>query len=509
MSTDDKNLRRFNGEDDDPGKALKKWKLWAKAKMLTFKDFKPEQEGPWIFTLLDGRAWDACEHLTLEDLSKADGAAKLWKVLESRFPEKEAFDQLGEALGSVFSLAAQDGEDLKTWAGRVRDTFDQCARKGQLTFPGEAKGWILLHCAGLSEGQRAIVKAKTQGELEFSKVAQALRSCFPDYKAPAGKKRAVGVFQVDEVTDQVSRNYDELDDEYIHGVEAFLSEHQTSTGDHDDDDVFSEGEVAEALAVSWGERRREIAKLRQSRQFGGVNKEKRSFKVEVEELKKRTRCRRCLKIGHWARECRNPPADKSQSQSAQASSSSATGAGYVQHVDDPGEEMTPSFVGAAELLLCEDENKKDAAHQVLASGLVSSPGFGVIDSGCGKTLIGSETLARLETMIYAAGFGSVKRREEANLFRFGNGMTERSTEVATIPVGIAKTYGTIDAAVIEGQAPLLLGRPTLVKMGVHLDFTSNVMSFMDQSTKMEVNSAGQLLVDLMDFPEKPHSENMT
>jgi hypothetical protein len=127
-----------------------------------------------VFTLLDGKAWDACEHLSLEKLSAPGGEDEVWSLLEARFPEKEPYDQMGEALGAVFALAARDGEDLKSWTGRVRDTFDQCQRKGDVKFPPEAKGWILLHCAGMSEEQRAIVKAKSQGRLDFEVVSQAL-----------------------------------------------------------------------------------------------------------------------------------------------------------------------------------------------------------------------------------------------------------------------------------------------------------------------------------------------
>ena len=324
---------------------LKRWKLWAKAKLLTFKGFRAEQRGPWLFTLLEGKAWDACEHLSLEDLSKEGGEEALWKILEPRFPEKEPYDQMGEALGAVFALAAKENEDLKSWTGRVRDTFDQCQRKGQVTFPSQAKGWILLHCAGMSEEQRAIVKAKTQGQLDFEVVSQALRSCFPEFKAPAGRKKAIGMFQVDEIAEinTSGRQADEDDIDFA-DVEAFLSEHQQVVGS--DEPTFSETEAAEALAVSWSERRKEIAKLQQGRQFGSVHKEKRSFRVEVEELKKRTKCRRCGKIGQWQRECKAPVPDKT---TAASSSSQPTGAGYVQHEADAPE---PTFVGAAEVFNC-------------------------------------------------------------------------------------------------------------------------------------------------------------
>lgn len=494
---DDRNLKRYDGEGDDPGKSLRKFKLWASARMLTYKDLKSEQKGPWLFTLLDGKAWDACEHLSIEDISKPGGDLELWKLLEARFPEKEAYDQMGEALGAVFALAANESENLKSWTGRVRDTFEQCRRKGDVTFPAEAKGWILLHCCGMTEEQRAIVKAKTQGKLDFEVVSAALRSCFPDYKAPSGRKRATAAY-VAEASNLGPPATEDVDEDAFEDVEAFLSEHKVADIMEPEDMPFTEQEAAEALAISWSERRKEIAKVRQARQFGTpAHKDRRSFRVEVEEMKRRTSCNRCGKVGHWARECRAPPKDKGQNPrgapaaSSTGASGSQHGAGYVQWDDNIEEE--PSFVGACEVMQATDQ---------LAAGLVSSPGYGVIDSGCGKTLIGENTLHQLERMVKDKGYGTVKRRAQDNVFRFGNGMTERATELARIPVGIAGTYGVIEAAIIAGAAPLLLGRPTRVKMGVKLDFNNNCMSFLERSTTMQVNQAGQLLVDILDYPTK-------
>ena len=69
--------------------------------MVTYKDLKPEQCGPCVFTLLDGKAWDAVEHLVLDKLSSPEGEAEICKLLEARFPEKEPYHQMGEALGAV------------------------------------------------------------------------------------------------------------------------------------------------------------------------------------------------------------------------------------------------------------------------------------------------------------------------------------------------------------------------------------------------------------------------
>ena len=65
------------------------------------------------------------EHLRLEDISKEDGDAAIWELLHERFPEKKPHDQMGDALGEVFGLAAKDGESMKEWTARVMETARQ------------------------------------------------------------------------------------------------------------------------------------------------------------------------------------------------------------------------------------------------------------------------------------------------------------------------------------------------------------------------------------------------
>ena len=65
-------FKRFSGENLD-GKELKKWKLWAQAKMASTRDLSKAQKGPWVFTLLDGLALETVEHLTLAQLMEDDG----------------------------------------------------------------------------------------------------------------------------------------------------------------------------------------------------------------------------------------------------------------------------------------------------------------------------------------------------------------------------------------------------------------------------------------------------
>jgi len=141
---------------------------------------------------------------------------------------------------------------------------------------------------------------------------------------------------------------------------------------------------------------------------------------------------------------------------------------------------------------------------VCAAGLVSSPGWGAIDTGCGRTLIGSQTLDELNQKLIALGKSPAKEYAAINRFRFGNGQEETSERAVRIPVAISGTPGLIDAAVISGQAPLLLGRPTLEKLHVQLDFRSASMKLLkpEIDASMVTNDAGQLLVNILDFKQK-------
>lgn len=175
--------KRFSGDQAD-GKEYRRWKLWCEAKMASStKELGPKQRGPFVFCLLDGLALETVEHVTLDMLRQDNGDRHIWDALDERFPDKQQHDWLTECLREVFHVSAAEGESLKNWTSRVQEVFSKCKRKVAVDFPTEARGWICLNASGLSEDQRAIVTAKTQGKMDLETVIAAMRSCFPDFKA--------------------------------------------------------------------------------------------------------------------------------------------------------------------------------------------------------------------------------------------------------------------------------------------------------------------------------------
>ena len=101
-------------------------------------------------------------------------------------------------------------------------------------------------------------------------------------------------------------------------------------------------------------------------------------------------------------------------------------------------------------------NHTPASEPSMEVMLVSSPGYGIVDSGCGRTLIGQETLNGFMRLFHPLKLPAPDTKPDSNLFKFGNGSEEWSERAVVMPVGLFGRRGTIETSVIKGKAPLLL-----------------------------------------------------
>ena len=189
-------------------------------------------------------------------MPKEGGDKVIFELLDKRWPEKDSSDEMGERITEVFMLKSKEGEALRTWCARAREVFDRCQRKTGVSFPEEAKGWLLLNQSGVSDDQRAVVLARTVGDLKFDVLSQAMRSCFPDFVVPRRRSTTAHYTEYgDESWWDDEANYT-ADPE--HGEDAqfntslFLAEHDQETTK--DTEAYPEDEVAEVLAATCGTR---------------------------------------------------------------------------------------------------------------------------------------------------------------------------------------------------------------------------------------------------------------
>ena len=147
-----------------------------------------------------------------------------------------------------------------------------------------------MHRCGLDDNQKAVVKAQTVGSHRAEDVGPALRSCFPSYTVRGH------VYAVD---DEEDFDTAESTVEAFEDVEGLMAEDDISETEAT---TFKEEEVRDVLAVSWKDRR--IAAAKASRNFTRVRELQLSFRKEVDDIKKRTKCHKCGRVGQWARDCR-------------------------------------------------------------------------------------------------------------------------------------------------------------------------------------------------------------
>eukprot|EP00435_Cladocopium_sp_Y103_P012259 s60_g3.t1 len=494
-------IRQFSGESED-GKEYRRWKLWVTNKFLTLEKLSEEARGPYLFTLLSGKALEAVEHIPPEDYQKKGGEKVLIDVLDRRFPDKDTTDELAEVMSEILGMRVREGETLKQWIARATELFDKCDRKAGCKFPQEARGFMTLKYFGLNDEQQAVVKGRAMGDLKLDNISKAMRSVYPDFVFRRKTGAAVVVEDVD------NEGYNQVSDEVqgFEDVEAFLTDHVQNTGSDEAEEHYEESEVAEILATTWREKRMELSKLQRSRKFSDAGAAKKSFRVEIEELKKRTKCNRCGRVGHWAKECRQPRDPSNTASKGRGKSSSEAAVNYVEQVDSSPAVSFIASVSSEQTLLQKLRSQRRDLNATVESEvlLVSSPGFGVLDSGCGKTIIGKNTLEKFQQLWKERDVSGLKFKNEVNVFRFGNGHQEVSNSLAELPVGIGGRRGVIQAALVEGDAPLLISRPALKTLGAELNFGEDSLRLFNDRVKvpLSTNSAGQYVVDVLSFSEQ-------
>lgn len=126
--------------------------------------------------------------------------------------------------------------------------------------------------------------------------------------------------------------------------------------------------------------------------------------------------------------------------------------------------------------------------------LVSCPGYGVLDSGCGSTIIRECTLSEFEKLWQQQDIRHPVFSSETHQFKYGE--LETSNTVVAMPVSLAGRRGVIKASVVRGHAPLLILRSALK----HLAFGSDLLP-------LQVNQAGQYVVNLMENLHDPKCEH--
>ena len=131
--------------------------------------------------------------------------------------------------------------------------------------------------------------------------------------------------------------------------------------------------------------------------------------------------------------------------------------------------------------------------------LNSSPGKGIIDTRCAKMMMGSDTLKQYLDLLTSKERASVENVREKSRFRFGDNETRMSHWSAVIPMNIGKHVCREKMAIILGEAPFLISKPFLQRMGAVLDLEKGQVTFNKLGVTMNLgeSSTGHYVIDLI------------
>lgn len=526
--------RRFSGEGKSPCQEYKQWKRWATAHVFVQKSkgVTPEALGPLLFSLLDGEALKSLDDVDIEDdLAVVGGETVVFTALNDRFPEQETSDRIGEMLDDVFGIRIQKTERTADYTGRVRGALARADREG-ISLPNIAKGYLLLRGARLSADRKAVVLAASRRSYEFDVIAQALRSTYPE-GMPTERGAMAAVMEPD--------GDDEAGDDQSAEIDALLAEQEPPT--------ISEEEAIQILAT-WKQQREAISSERLRRGFTP----QKADRVDIEALKKKVRCHYCKKPGHFSRDCNKRKKDE---QTSTSTSSSSTGRGrpalaadanmvwcvpekdivevnvvatssldldqevesimdsyYALEVDDiiclstvleeaVREEKIDRRRREASDPSTDDEEEEQLPEDIL---FAHDAGHGVVDTGCGRTLIGRVTLQRHEDRLREVGEQiSYAKDYRTMIFKYGNGQSHRSEALAEIPCWLGGRRMILRAYVVPGEVPLLLSKGLMKTLGAKIDMTTDTMELTKIGVTISLREAqsGHYQIDLASKDPSP------
>ena len=468
---------------------------------------------------LRGTARAAADEVPLDKIKSEEGVtAILDKLREHYQPHLEstmprAFER------AIYGESRKAKETLQEYVIRMDKAFKELRDEG-VELPGVVRGYVMYRQASLTSTQEDQVTTWTAGNFERSEVVKALRKLEKVQREKAGQKH----YLMDEGDFEPS--YEGMPWGQAEGDEDI--ENFVYIGEGDLDQVFDEEELHEALATyqqvrkALRDQRTERGWAPQSKGNGKINfgsqgiggfRFGKGSRVHIESLKLRTRCAKCGSIGHWARECTNPPDQHARNRAAagghaKGGGSSMSGKSGFVHIEN---HMGNNFMIMQNI---EDPWKFPTLGMFLKKGKVetisSSSPFcgiftdaerGVVDTAAQSGLIGQKALERLQRSLASHGLRvrNTNRKGQAR----GVGGQAVATGVVELPIGIAGVNGILEATVIQDDVPLLLPVSLLRDLHAQVDLFENklILSKFDKRTDMSVMPSGHVTVNIMEFDE--------
>ncbi|CAE7354048.1 GIP [Symbiodinium microadriaticum] len=447
-----------------------------------------------IVTLLTGKAWDMVDDLTTATLQGDGGYDAVFERLDRGF-RYEPLTELPEDFETFFvKLTRKANQTLQEYAADFSRAERQIRVTHSVELPQKVLAWWFLRRSGIGREQRQLVLTNVGADnLTLENVQKAMNFILgQDSRLDTRWARTkADAFYQDELPDDGPDFYE--DEELAYWQEE--GDHSQPWPDEGEDyydydpgpqpdDVFDVDEFDEIYA-SYTDAKSKLNNLRVSRGFypvvalvdrggnnavrqggagkgrgkarrdkgrgrgtggkqGPVSPKGSTAKARGQQAVGRQICLRCGQAGHWARNCPQAGADKKRK------------------IDGGDDEV---MMVAETYNLNDDDLEEETNNRAMQDGGAAS----VLGSA---TAIRSYLRYLLEKGVDLSAIPCFRCSKG---FRFGNSATGGSRHCLLLPLTLEGRKLQILTYVIEGNAPLLFGRPLLKQLGVVVDYEKEKM----------------------------------
>ena len=467
-----------------------------------------------VLRQLTGSARAAADEVPLDKIQSEDGVQAILGKLEEHFmPHLEAampksFEK------AVYGESRKSKESIQDYIIRMDQAFKEL-REESVELPEVVRGYIIFRQANLSQTQEDQVTTWTAGRYERAEVVRALRKLEKVSKDKSNKGYVTEDFDFHvEESSQAA-----MEDETDYDIENYVY-----VADGDLNQIFEEGEITEALAT-YQQVRKAIRDQRTARNWsggkgdwrfnkggsygkGGFRPPGKGARIHVEALKLRTKCARCGQIGHWAKECSNPPDEhargKMSSNSSTAKGSMSGKSGFVQIGNSEGDHYDDHktyYQFTLGEFFKKKKKKEPSDSEFPFCGICTEGAQGIVDTAAQSGLIGEKALKRVSEELHHFGlqYRMTNRKGQAR----GVGGEAVVKGVVELPIGIAGVNGVLEATVVQEDVPLLLPVKLLRELQAVIDFGAErvVLGGFKRSTHMSRMPSGHVTVSITEFDE--------
>ena len=476
---------------------------------------RPRARGPLLLKALADTPFQDFKYLAkdsswLENVKNAD--ILLDKMNSPEYYGDDQEEHLLSALSRVtYHMKRQKQETARQFLARW-EIGERKVKEHKVDLPSVYRGFLLINALGLTENDTKALLNYTHGSIEPNEIRTWLRKHETKLQAsqlgaeaqgPKAKTSAAATSSSQaHLVEEATGGKNEAEDGEIEELETLLADLAASGEEEFDDEIgpLEEAETAEILSVMLKERKKktfvqsnQIKKERElSRGYGARSSTGHAgpmkpgvYKLSISELKKRTRCRGCGKLGHWRRECPEAAHGEKAAHFLEIELEDEADALFCHHLEledrtsdvEPGNfESEPKRYGSDMCAFLPSQSQDYTAPgvcEVLYGECVENDeACATIDTGCQRTAVGIETL-RTMMKHWPAELKWFKQTEN-NRFRSVHGISQTHYN-AIVPCSLGKKGCYLKPAVFEGDhskhAPFLISLKFLrhCRAVLHLD----------------------------------------